>query len=249
MAHPYKQEAESKHGKERAKHLTKEYKRGGRARHHDDEAEDRKLFGKMLREHEHKVEGKKSGGRLDKFARGGRKHKDDGGAVTHVLKNDAAVKDDTPPGPTGMKRGGRSDKDEIDKENNLGMASKYARGGRSKGGHKTNIKINIAPRDHPGPGLGMPPPGGAPMLPPPPMAGPPPGAGGPPPGLPPGIGGPRPPGMKPPGMMKRGGAVKYARGGDVKPAPLLKNLPKAGMLSGTGTKQLAHIQKKIRHGG
>jgi hypothetical protein len=47
----------------------------------------------------------------------------------------------------------------------------------------------------------------------------------------------------------RGGKVKFARGGDVKPAPFAEDLPDAGMGSGSGTKQLTHIQKKIRHKG
>jgi hypothetical protein len=49
--------------------------------------------------------------------------------------------------------------------------------------------------------------------------------------------------------MARGGKVKFARGGDVKPAPFAEDLPDAGMGSGSGTKQLTHIQKKIRHKG
>jgi hypothetical protein len=62
--------------------MSKHFKRGGKV--HDDEAADRKLFGKMMKEHEAgetKAEGKKSGGRLDKYARGG-KTKDKKG--THI---------------------------------------------------------------------------------------------------------------------------------------------------------------------
>lgn len=73
MAHPYARFNEKDAGKARAKHLTKAYAKGGKV--HSDVAEDRKLFKKMMAEHERgemKVEGKASGGRLDKFARGGK---------------------------------------------------------------------------------------------------------------------------------------------------------------------------------
>jgi hypothetical protein len=188
MAHPFQKHNEEDSGKGRAKHLTKEYRRGGRTKH-SDEAEDRKLFGKLIKAHdkgEHKAPGKASGGRLDKYARGGR----------------------------------TKDK-----------------------GHHTKINIVVAPRGpHPAdgaaaPALGSPPLGGGPIPPPgPPMA-------GPPPGLP-----PRPPiGGPPPGMMKRGGVVKkFAKGGEVKPAPFAAAKMTYGMGSGSGTKQLSHFQKKIR---
>lgn len=70
MAHPYSKFNEKDAGKARAKHLTKGYARGGKA--HSDEAQDKKLISKMISAHDRKVEGKASGGRLDKFARGGR---------------------------------------------------------------------------------------------------------------------------------------------------------------------------------
>lgn len=73
MAHPFRKFNESDAGKARAKHLTKAYAKGGKV--HSDAAEDRKLIKKMMAEHERgemKVEGRASGGRLDKFARGGK---------------------------------------------------------------------------------------------------------------------------------------------------------------------------------
>lgn len=69
MAHPYAKFNEKDAGKARAKHLTKAYAKGGKV--HSDEAEDKKLISKMLSAHDRKVEGKASGGRLDKYARGG----------------------------------------------------------------------------------------------------------------------------------------------------------------------------------
>lgn len=87
MAHPFAKHAEEGAGKARAKHLIKGYKRGGKV--HSDEAADRKLFGKMIKEHEKgemKVEGRASGGRLDKFARGGRaKHKGNNTKINIVV--------------------------------------------------------------------------------------------------------------------------------------------------------------------
>lgn len=70
MAHPYSKFNEKDAGKARAKHLTKGYARGGKA--HSDEAQDKKLISKMISAHDRKVEGRAAGGRLDKFARGGR---------------------------------------------------------------------------------------------------------------------------------------------------------------------------------
>lgn len=84
--------AREKHpGRSRVKHILKGYKRGGAV--HDDEAADRKLFKKMLKEEdkgEHAVSGHKGkarldkrarGGGVDKFARGGRTKKAGG---THI---------------------------------------------------------------------------------------------------------------------------------------------------------------------
>src|SRR5690348_1855233 len=65
--------AKEKHpGRSRVKHILKGYKRGGGV--HSDEAQDRKLFKKMLAKEdkgEHAVSGHKGKARLDKKARGG----------------------------------------------------------------------------------------------------------------------------------------------------------------------------------
>lgn len=86
MAHSHHSHRQSVVSKSRVGHIThgyacggmaKKFKRGGAA--HSDEKEDRKLISKMLKEHERsemKVEGRARGGRLDKYARGGKtKHK------------------------------------------------------------------------------------------------------------------------------------------------------------------------------
>jgi len=174
MAHSHAHLREMHPGRKRAHEMSKHFKRGGKV--HDDEAADKKLFGKMIKQHEKeesKVEGKKSGGRLDK----------------------------------------------------------YARGGKTKGGHHTKINIVVAPKGpHPADGAApagvLPPvgPGGPPM---------------PPPGLGAGPGGPPmpPPGMRPP--MKKGGRVKFARGGATKPKKLGKGYT-GGAESGVGRLEKAH---------
>ena len=71
MAHSHHAHRASHAAKARVKHILG-HKRGGAA--HSDEAADRKLFKKMMAEHEAKeakMHGHKSGGRLDKRARGG----------------------------------------------------------------------------------------------------------------------------------------------------------------------------------
>ena len=89
--------------------------------------------------------------------------------------------------------------------------AKRARGG-STPKKSTHVNVIVAPQGgmHPPGPPGMMPAGAPPMMPHPPMA-PPPGAQGMmpprPPMAPPGAGGMPPPGMKPPGMMKRGGGV------------------------------------------
>ena len=82
MAHSHHAHREHVASHKRVSHILKGHKRGGKA--HGDEKEDRALFKKMMKEHEAgetKAEGKKSGGRLDKYARGG-KTKDKKG--THI---------------------------------------------------------------------------------------------------------------------------------------------------------------------
>jgi hypothetical protein len=54
--------------------------------------------------------------------------------------------------------------------------------------------------------------------------------------------------MKPPGMMARGGKAGHSDGMGLAPMLSPGSLPKAGIGTGTGTKQLVHIQKKIRGG-
>lgn len=86
MAHPYSRHSENTVGRRRAKLLLKS---GGRA--HDDVAEDKKIFKKMMASHERmegeKHDGAKCGGRLDKKARGGAVKKFQmGGAVSGVRK-------------------------------------------------------------------------------------------------------------------------------------------------------------------
>ena len=158
MAHPFASHSENKVAKRRAGGMVKGFKRGGSVGH-SDEAADRKLFKKMISEHDAKAPGRARGGRLDKFARGG----------------------------------------------------------KTKGKHGTQVNIAVvAPHGRHPADAGAP--GGAAMAPPKPPMMPPPGPppGGPPMGGPPGLppGGMPPPGMRPPGMMNRGGKVgKFARGG------------------------------------
>lgn len=90
MAHPYAKHKQSHnaHDRHRVKQILKGYKSGGAV--HGDEAQDRKLFKKMIAEHEaeeSKVPGKKHGGRLDKYARGGRTK----GKKPHTQVNIAVV--------------------------------------------------------------------------------------------------------------------------------------------------------------
>lgn len=159
MAHPYASSREDKVGKSRAKALTKGYDTGGSVRAYKSGgavAPAKKASGGEV-----KVEGRASGGRLDKFARGGKVKKKPDNQI-----NIAIVQ----PG-----------KDEA---------------GQAAGGL-------------PPPGMAPPPP----APPPPPM---PPQAAGPMPPPPGPMGAPPPPPMKPPGVMKRGGAVKgFKRGGVV----------------------------------
>lgn len=77
MSHPYAGLREVHAGRKRANAVSKHFKKGGAV--HADEAQDKKLIKKMMGDEEKKelkVEGRASGGRLDRYARGGRtKHK------------------------------------------------------------------------------------------------------------------------------------------------------------------------------
>lgn len=72
MAHPFQEHRSGSASKKRAGMMMKAA--GGKARH-SDEAADKKLIKKMIAQHEkseHDVPGFKRGGRVDKFARGGK---------------------------------------------------------------------------------------------------------------------------------------------------------------------------------
>lgn len=107
---------------------------------------------------------------------------------------------------------------------------KFARGGKTKGKHHTQVNVIVAP--HRGPPSAAGAPAGAGPVPPPSLPGGPPK---PPMGMPPG--GPMPPPGGPPGMgpMKRGGRA-YKRGGGIGMT--------AGADSGEGRLQKAHKYKK-----
>ena len=82
MAHPFEKHKEVHAGRKRA-HEMGHFKRGGGV--HSDEAADRKLFGKMIKEHDQKVHGKKG---RSKFARGGAaKDKKGGNHVNIAIVN------------------------------------------------------------------------------------------------------------------------------------------------------------------
>ena len=92
MAHEYANLREMHPGQKRAHAMSKHFKRGGKV--HSDEKEDRKLITSMLNKHEagEKPEGKKAGGRLDKYARGGKTKGKHGNHVNIAIVN---------PGPKG----------------------------------------------------------------------------------------------------------------------------------------------------
>ena len=90
MAHSHAHLREMHPGRKRAHSMAKHFKKGGAV--HDDEKADRKLFGKMIKEHEgaEKPEGKKAGGRLDKYARGGKTKGKHGNHVNIAIVNPGA---------------------------------------------------------------------------------------------------------------------------------------------------------------
>lgn len=196
MAHPFASHRQHKHEHDRVGHITRGYASGGAV--HDDEAADRKLFGKMIRAHDKK------------------KHRAHGGAVAQrdaqaVEGGAAKERMDRP----GRARGGRAPKKSGNHVNVIVAPQGHAMGGPPMapglGGAGAAM---MPPPPHP-----MPPPGG------PPMGGPglPPGMppGGPPMGGPPGM---PPPGMPP----RRAGGRTYARGGGVKSGPAWESSLRAG---------------------
>jgi hypothetical protein len=82
--HPFAHHRQHAVEKRRASHITKGYASGGGV--HSDEAQDRKLFHKMMKDHDHHAEGKKAKHRRDKVARakGGRVGNRKGKGSTHV---------------------------------------------------------------------------------------------------------------------------------------------------------------------
>ena len=90
MSHSHAHLREMHPGRKRAHETSKHFKRGGKV--HGDEAEDKKLITKMLNKHEagEKPEGKKAGGRLDKYARGGKTKGKHGNHVNIAIVNPGA---------------------------------------------------------------------------------------------------------------------------------------------------------------
>lgn len=87
----------------RVSHILKGHKKGGKV--HSDEKEDRALFKKMIAQHEAgetKAEGKKSGGRLDKYARGGKTKGKHGNHVNIAIVNPGKDQAGAMPPPGGM---------------------------------------------------------------------------------------------------------------------------------------------------
>jgi hypothetical protein len=96
MAHAYANLREVHPGRKRAHAMAKHFKRGGKV--HDDAKEDKKLISKMMNDHEgsEKPEGKKAGGRLDKFARGGKTKGKHGNHVNIAVINGKGQPDAPP---------------------------------------------------------------------------------------------------------------------------------------------------------
>ena len=113
---------------------------------------------------------------------------------------------------------------------------KFARGGKTKDKHHTQVNVAVVAPHHKSPGgAGAPPDLGATPPAPPPVGGPPPGMGAPPPmGAP--MGGPPPGSGMPP--MKRGGRA-YKSGGGIK--------MKGGAMSGEGRLAKAKAAAKANH--
>ena len=96
MAHPFANVREHKVHRSRVASMTKGYAGGG----HSDEPADRKLIKGMVKPGALKMDGKKSGGRLDRFARGGKVKK--GGTNVNVIIAPQGGHPPSPPPPALM---------------------------------------------------------------------------------------------------------------------------------------------------
>jgi hypothetical protein len=83
MAHPMQEHRQHKVEHSRVSALTKGYASGGGV--HSDEAEDRKMVKGMVKPGALKIAGKKAGGRLDRYARGGSVKKTKGSTHVNVI--------------------------------------------------------------------------------------------------------------------------------------------------------------------
>lgn len=99
MAHPYQAYREKHPGQKKAHARVKGYKSGGAV--HSDEAEDKALIRKMVKSKDLKASGGPAGGRLDKYARGGkakgRGGKKGGGTKINILVAPKSAGDAAPP--------------------------------------------------------------------------------------------------------------------------------------------------------
>jgi hypothetical protein len=104
MTHPYSQHKEVKPGHKRAKEMVRHFKSGGAVKRATGGATALKRGGHAKHE-EVKAEGKASGGRLDKYARGGATKKHGKGHHTHINIVVAPKGGDAAP-PPGLGAGG-----------------------------------------------------------------------------------------------------------------------------------------------
>lgn len=106
MAHPYSQHKEVHKGQRRAKEMARHFKQGGAVKLATGGSTGSfKRGGHAKKEEEVKVEGKASGGRLDKYARGGGTKKHGKGHHTHINIMVAPKGGDAAPSP-GLGAGG-----------------------------------------------------------------------------------------------------------------------------------------------
>ena len=100
MSHPYQQYREKHPGQKKAHARVKGYKAGGAV--HSDEKEDKALIRKMVKSKDLKADGGPAGGRLDKYARGGKakgKGGKKGGTKINILVAPKSAGDAAPPMP------------------------------------------------------------------------------------------------------------------------------------------------------